>query len=192
MKAGTPATARDFLRCLRLSKYATSIGVRQDDPTAGVQVKMPKSDGYKTRPRKTLPRSRTPIPSAPRNGLPGAATQHRPALRRCRTGQTPTCAWRHDLQHQTAKDWHAAAAHPHHCRIGGRHRRRRASEHVVFLVNERGKAFNAKGFGEWFSKQCRRAGLKGLSAHGLRKAACRRLAENGPVPARSPPSVGAR
>jgi integrase len=55
----------------------------------------------------------------------------------------------------------------------------RPVEHLVFLVNERGKAFNAKRFGEWFSKQCRRAGLKGLSAHGLRKAACRRLAENG-------------
>jgi integrase len=52
-------------------------------------------------------------------------------------------------------------------------------EHLVFLVNERGKAFNPKRFGEWFSKHCRRAGLKGLSAHGLRKAACRRLAENG-------------
>src|SRR5262249_41169181 len=52
-------------------------------------------------------------------------------------------------------------------------------EHLVFLVNERGKAFNAKRFGEWFGKQCRRAGLKGLSPHGLRKTACRRQAENG-------------
>src|SRR5262245_17379687 len=48
-KAGTPATARDFLRCLRLlTRYAISIGVRQDDPTAGVQVKMPKTDGFRT------------------------------------------------------------------------------------------------------------------------------------------------
>src|SRR5215470_1621730 len=48
-KAGTPATARDFLRCLRLlTKYAISIGVRQDDPTVGVQVKMPKTEGFRT------------------------------------------------------------------------------------------------------------------------------------------------
>jgi integrase len=53
------------------------------------------------------------------------------------------------------------------------------SEHVTFLINERGRSFGAKKFGEWFSEQCRRAGLNGVSAHGLRKAACRRLAEAG-------------
>jgi integrase len=41
------------------------------------------------------------------------------------------------------------------------------------------RSFTAKAFGEWFSAQCERIGLKGLSAHGLRKAACRRLAEAG-------------
>src|SRR5262249_29167853 len=53
------------------------------------------------------------------------------------------------------------------------------SEHVTFLINERGRSFGAKKFGEWFSEQCRRAGLNGVSAHGLRKGACRRLAEAG-------------
>ena len=48
-KAKHPAAARDFLRCLRLLvQYAIGIGVREDDPTAGVRVKMPKSDGYRT------------------------------------------------------------------------------------------------------------------------------------------------
>src|SRR5262249_8543548 len=57
------------------------------------------------------------------------------------------------------------------------------SEHVTFLINERGRSFSAKKFGEWFSEQCRRAGITGVSAHGLRKAACRRLAESGcPAP----------
>src|SRR5215831_11394365 len=47
-KAGTPGAARDFLCCLRLpTKYAINIGVRRDDPTAGMQVKMPKTDGYR-------------------------------------------------------------------------------------------------------------------------------------------------
>jgi integrase len=49
---------------------------------------------------------------------------------------------------------------------------------MVFLVNELGRPFTARGFSKWFVKQCARAGLK-LSAHGLRKAACRRLAEAG-------------
>src|SRR5262249_58082064 len=50
---------------------------------------------------------------------------------------------------------------------------------MVFLLNEHGRAFTPKGFGKWFTKQCERIGLKGLSPHGLRKAACRRLAEAG-------------
>ena len=53
------------------------------------------------------------------------------------------------------------------------------SEAMVFLLNEHGKAFTAKGFGKWFTAQCQRVGLTGLSPHGLRKAACRRLAEAG-------------
>src|SRR5512133_1605446 len=44
-----PSAARDFLRCLRLLvQYAIGLGVRQDDPTNGVKVKMPKSDGFPT------------------------------------------------------------------------------------------------------------------------------------------------
>jgi integrase len=53
------------------------------------------------------------------------------------------------------------------------------SEHVVFLISERGQAFTGRNFSQWFRRECERVGLKGLSAHGLRKAACRRLAEAG-------------
>jgi integrase len=41
-----------------------------------------------------------------------------------------------------------------------------------------GEPFTAAGFTGWFRDRCKEAGLpSGLSAHGLRKAACRRLAE---------------
>jgi len=41
-------------------------------------------------------------------------------------------------------------------------------------------AFAVAGFGNWFRDRVTEAGLPGgLSAHGLRKAACRRLAEAG-------------
>lgn len=50
----------------------------------------------------------------------------------------------------------------------------------TFLVTEWGKAFTDAGFGNWFADRCREAGLgKGYNAHGLRKAAARRLAEAG-------------
>jgi len=49
----------------------------------------------------------------------------------------------------------------------------------TFLVTEYGKPFSKGGFGNWFRDRCDEAGLKHCTAHGLRKAIARRLAENG-------------
>jgi integrase len=53
------------------------------------------------------------------------------------------------------------------------------SKHLTFLVTEDGKPFEAMAFTKWFRRCCDAVGLSGYSAHGLRKAACRRLAEAG-------------
>jgi integrase len=54
------------------------------------------------------------------------------------------------------------------------------SGHLTFLATAFGKARTANGFSTWFRGCCNAAGLaNGTSAHGLRKAACRRLAEAG-------------
>jgi site-specific recombinase XerD len=54
------------------------------------------------------------------------------------------------------------------------------SAHLTFLTTASGKPFSAAGFTNWFRDMCNDAGLpRGTSAHGLRKAACRRLAEAG-------------
>jgi integrase len=50
---------------------------------------------------------------------------------------------------------------------------------LAFLVNERGQPFSAAGFGNWFRRRCNEAGLRQLSAHGLRKAGANRAAEAG-------------
>lgn len=52
-------------------------------------------------------------------------------------------------------------------------------EHLTYLVTRTGKAFTAAGFGNWFRERCNDAGLPNCSAHGLRKAMARRLAESG-------------
>jgi integrase len=52
------------------------------------------------------------------------------------------------------------------------------SGHLTFLVTEHGSAFTDAGFGNWFADKCRAAGVPGR-AHGLRKAAAKRLAEEG-------------
>lgn len=53
------------------------------------------------------------------------------------------------------------------------------TNHLTFLVTNWGRPFSAAGFGNWFRDVCDDAKLTGRSAHGLRKAAARRLAEAG-------------
>jgi integrase len=50
---------------------------------------------------------------------------------------------------------------------------------MTFLTTRYGRAFTAAGFGNAFREWCNSAGLPGRSAHGLRKATARRLAEAG-------------
>src|SRR5215831_10944016 len=54
------------------------------------------------------------------------------------------------------------------------------SEHLTFLVTATGKPYGGNHFSETFREWCDAAGLpKRCKPHGLRKAACRRLAEAG-------------
>lgn len=50
---------------------------------------------------------------------------------------------------------------------------------MTFLLTQYGKPFTAAGFSQWFREAAEEAGLKNRTAHGLRKAAGRRLAEAG-------------
>lgn len=50
-------------------------------------------------------------------------------------------------------------------------------EGLCFILTEWGKPFSVKGFGNWFRDQCDAAGLPHCTAHGLRKATMRRMAE---------------
>lgn len=53
------------------------------------------------------------------------------------------------------------------------------NNHLTYLVTDHGKAYSHGGFGNWFGRQCRLAGLVGCSAHGLRKAGATIAANNG-------------
>jgi integrase len=46
-------------------------------------------------------------------------------------------------------------------------------------VTSFGKPYSPAGFGNWFRELCDEAGCPDISAHGLRKACARRLAELG-------------
>ncbi|OQW45370.1 MAG: integrase [Proteobacteria bacterium SG_bin6] len=51
------------------------------------------------------------------------------------------------------------------------------SDALCFIVSQWGRPFSVKGFGQWFREQCDGAGLPRCTAHGLRKATMRRMAE---------------
>lgn len=55
----------------------------------------------------------------------------------------------------------------------------RNADHLVLVTTKFGKPRSEKGFSNWISASARAAGIKGCSAHGLRKSAARRLAEAG-------------
>jgi len=177
-KAETRAAARDFLRCLRLIvRYAIDIGIREDDPTADVRVKMPKSDGYETWTEENI--------AAFRNAF-AVGTKPRLALELL-LGTALRCAdvvklgrghVRNGTIQVTAQKTKTALAIPVTTELAEAINAAAPSEHVTFLINERGGSFTAKRFGQWFTDQCVRIGLRG-QPHGLRKAACRRLAEAG-------------
>jgi len=52
-------------------------------------------------------------------------------------------------------------------------------DQMTFLTTKHGAPFTAAGFGNAFREWCDKADVTKLSAHGLRKAAARRLAEAG-------------
>jgi integrase len=52
-------------------------------------------------------------------------------------------------------------------------------DHLTFVTTRQGGPFQGSAFSRWFREQCDKAGLPHCSAHGLRKAAARRLAEAG-------------
>ena len=56
---------------------------------------------------------------------------------------------------------------------------KRAKTGMTLVLTQYGKPFTAKGFQQWFSRACTTAGLPHCSAHGLRKARARMLAERG-------------
>jgi integrase len=178
-KAKTPSAARDFLRCLRLLvAYAIGIGIRQDDPTAGMRVKMPKSEGFRTWAEDDIAafEAAYPLGSKPRLAL---ALLLGTALRCADVVRLGRQHIRAGTIHITQQKTGTALAIPITAALAVAINAATPSEHVMFLLNEHGRPFTARGFSKWFVKMCERASLKGLSAHGLRKAACRRLAEAG-------------
>jgi integrase len=177
-KAGTPAAARDFLGCLRLLiRYAIDIGLRDSDPTLGLKIAKNKSDGFRTWSEEDIAafQSHHPVGSKPRLALElllHTAQRRADVIRlgpqHIRNGVLSV------RQQKTGKTLAIPVSHALGAALDAS-----PSQHLTFLVSDEGKPFEAAAFTKWFRRCCDAVGLSGYSAHGLRKAACRRLAEAG-------------
>ncbi len=108
--------------------------------------------------------------------IPGNAAAYRATPRRCDPhGGTARPRW-HPIR-QAGED-RCRACYPDASGSRGRIAAT-PSDHLTFLTTTIGGPFAATTFTHWFRRECDKAGLPHCSAHGLRKAAARRLAEAG-------------
>jgi integrase len=174
-----PYAAKNFLVTIRgMMTYAVEIGMTEKDPTAGIKRnKIPKSDGYITWSEDHVAAFEAKHPVGSKARLALALLLY--------TGQR-----RGDVVRMGRQHIRNGAIEVRQEKTGAKlvlplHSSLQAilaatpSEHLTLLTTPYGKPYTSPGFGNWFRKRCLEAGLIGLSAHGLRKAAARRLAEAG-------------
>ena len=185
-KAATPTVARTMLRILRLLIVdAIDSGFRKDDPSIGLKVKLPKSDGFPTWEDDEIERFETAYPLGTKERMALALLLNFAA--RCSdVVQVGPGNVRGDELTYVQKKTGAKLTIPMLDETATAIDAMGTSAHLVFLVNDNGAAFNEESFSKWFRKRCRAIGLdrasktgKKLSPHGLRKAACVRLAHAG-------------
>jgi integrase len=174
-----PHAARSWLVTLRsLCAFALKRGYRRDDPTANIKQRKIKGDGFHTWSDDEISQFEThhPIGSKPRLAL---ALLLYSAQRRSdvvRMGRQHIKNGVLTVKQEKTGAELAIPVHPHLRAVLDA----TPSEHLTFLVTTTGKPYGPNHFSESFREWCDAAGLpKRCSAHGVRKSACRRLAEAG-------------
>jgi integrase len=177
-RADKPDSANGLRKAIRaMMKHAVEISLRADDPTRDVRAIRVKSDGYHSWNDDEVAQFERRHPVGSRARLALALLLY--------TGQRRSDVVRMGRQHIRDGVLHvrqlktgAELALPVHADLQAIIAES-AAGHMTFLVTEFGKPFTSAGFGNWFREQCDMANLRHCSAHGLRKAAARRLAEAG-------------
>jgi integrase len=178
-KAGTPQAANNFLKTVRaLMQHCIVAGMRTDDPTHGIRGAKIKTDGYRTWTEPDIEAFEAAHPIGSRARLALALLLYT-AQRRSdvvRMGRQHIRNGTLSVRQQKTGRSLEIPVHPALQAILDA----TPSDHLTFLTTQAGKPFSPAGFTNWFRDMCNEAGLpRGTSAHGLRKAACRRLAEAG-------------
>jgi integrase len=172
-------TARNWLQAVRpLMQFAVAKGFCEFDPTAGIKVSVPQSNGHATWEEEHIARFRAHWAVGTSERLAMELALH--------TGQRIGDLVRMGSQHvrngvlkikqqKKTKAGQADVEIPVHPTLAAI-----LPKGMTFLLNGLGRPFTANNFSDWFSKAATAAGLpKGYTAHGLRKGCCKRLADIG-------------
>jgi integrase len=174
-----PGAANKALRTLRmLMRFAVDEGIRSDDPTSGIKKLKTSSSGFVAWTEDDISRFENFFPVGTRERLALALLLYT-AQRR---SDVIRMGWQHVSDGKIAVKQQKTSTslwipiHPTLSYVlAGTSR-----ENMTFLITRQGRPFAPAGFGNWFGDSCRAAGLPtGYNAHGLRKAAARRLAQAG-------------
>jgi len=178
-RAGTPGAALNFLVALRaLMRHAITVGLRADDPTAGVRGPRYRSRGFYTWTEEDIGAFEAKHPKGTRARLALALLLYT-AQRRGDVIQMGRQHVRNGLLNVRQAKTGTALAIPLHPELQAV-LDATPSENMTFLTTRNGRPFHPDAFSHWFKRKCKEAGLPArAAAHGLRKAACRRLAEVG-------------
>ena len=188
-KANAPFAQRNLLNTLRaLFRWAVAEGRVPDDPTLGVTRQKITSSGYQTWSETDIEKYRRTHPLGTMRRLAIELLLSTAVRRGDAVRLGPQHVHDGTLMFEQGKTKGAEEAtvviplHPDLCAAIAA----MPATNIVrlaaptFLQTALGRPFTVAGFGNWFRKCCNEAGLPiGLSAHGLRKAAARRLADIG-------------
>jgi integrase len=178
----TPQAANNLLKVLRvLLNYAVDIGMIRSNPAIGVKSYESHGDGFHTWTEDEIPRFEERHSIGTKARLAFALLLY--------TGQRRSDVIRLGWQHvQQRVDGDVIAVRqkktdkplliPIHPELA-RALAAVPKTNMTFLINERSTPFEPEGFSNWFRRRCNEAGLPQCSAHGLRKAAGRKMAEAG-------------
>ena len=177
-KTGKPAAQRNRLKAMRLLlTFAVDCGWRADNPALGIKRPKQRSGGYYSATEDDLRRYEERHPRGSRARLALDLLLYTSCRRADVVRLGPANVRRGRLIFTYSKNKSAIdipLVEPLELTLA-------ATEYgtETFLLTEYGKPFTAPGFGNWFKQRCREAGLRHMSAHSLRKAALRRMAEAG-------------
>jgi integrase len=175
----TAATAQGWRKALRaLMQHCIRLELVREDPTLGIRLRPIRSEGHHTWTEDEIAQYEEHHPIGSKARLALALGLYTAQRRGDCIGMGPQHV-RNGMLRVKQQKTRAVLTIPVHPGLqvvldaapGG---------HLTFLTTPGGKPYSARGFTQWFARMCAVAGLPPrCTFHGLRKAACRRLAEAG-------------